>query len=54
MSEASLPHCPDCGLVEYACTCDDGKCCTCGCKLCKEEIEAGREQCFDCYCIDQD
>jgi hypothetical protein len=27
---------------------------SCGCKLDKEEIEAGREQCFDCYCIDQD
>lgn len=36
------------------CTCDAGKCCTCGCKLAKEEIEAGRDQCFDCFCIDQD
>jgi hypothetical protein len=44
----------ECGHVEYACICLEGKCFSCGCKLDKEEIEAGREQCFDCYCIDQD
>ena len=44
----------ECGHVEYACICQEGKCFSCGCKLDKEEIEAGREQCFDCYCIDQD
>jgi hypothetical protein len=44
----------ECGHVEYPCICQEGKCFSCGCKLDKEEIEAGREQCFDCYCIDQD
>jgi hypothetical protein len=28
---------------------DEGKCFSCGCELDEEAIEAGREQCFDCY-----
>jgi hypothetical protein len=44
----------ECGHVEYACICQEGKCFSCGCTLDREEIDAGREQCFDCYCIDQD
>jgi hypothetical protein len=53
MSEASLPHCAKCGRVEYDCICDEAVCCTCGRKLADEEIDAGRDQCFDCYCIDR-
>jgi hypothetical protein len=53
MSDASLPHCERCGVVEYACTRDDGKCFSCGRKLDEDEIEAGRDQRFDCYCIEQ-
>jgi hypothetical protein len=33
---------------------DGGKCFSCGCKLDEEAIEAGREQCFECYLVDQD
>jgi hypothetical protein len=29
--------------------CDESVCFSCGCKLDEEAIEAGREQCFDCY-----
>jgi hypothetical protein len=55
MSELSLPRCDECGQVEYACTCEDeGICCTCGGKLTEEEIEADRDQCFECYCVEQD
>ena len=44
----------ECGHVEYACIARKENALDCGCKLDKEEIEAGRERCFDCYCIDQD
>jgi hypothetical protein len=28
-------------------------CADCGCELSKEELEAGREMCFDCYVLHQ-
>jgi hypothetical protein len=49
----ALPHCEECGVVEYACTCHEGKCFSCGRKLDKDEIDEGRDQRFDCYCIEQ-
>lgn len=54
MSDLSLPHCEKCGRVEYDCVCDDGPCCECGEKLTKEEREAGRDICFDCYLEGED
>ena len=33
---------------------DDGKCISCSCKLDKAAIEAGRDQCFECYLEEQD
>jgi hypothetical protein len=53
MSDGSMPRCGDCGRVAYDCISHEGKCFSCGCKLDKEEIEAGRDQRFDCYCIKQ-
>jgi hypothetical protein len=49
MSEASMPHCPDCKQVEYTCQCHVHECDSCGCKLTAEAIECGRSECFDCY-----
>jgi hypothetical protein len=54
MSDLSVPRCEECGRLAYDCICDEGKCFSCGCKLGKEAIEAGRDQCFECYCEEQD
>jgi hypothetical protein len=32
---------------------DDTICCDCGSELSEEELDAGREMCFDCYCVHQ-
>ena len=53
MSDLSMPHCEKCNEPEYACTCHEGECLSCGCKLDAEEIECGRDECFDCYCARQ-
>jgi hypothetical protein len=47
-------YCPDCGQADYDCRCNEGKCSTCGDELLPEELEAGRDQCFDCYLAEQD
>ena len=49
MSDLNPPHCEKCGEVEYACACEDDKCCECGSELTEEEQGAGRDLCFDCY-----
>jgi hypothetical protein len=54
MSDASLPHCERCGIVEYACECERNVCVDCGCELSDEEIATGRHTCFDCYSRQQD
>jgi hypothetical protein len=54
MSDASLPHCEQCGRVEYDCECERNLCVDCGCELSDEEIACGRDMCFECYCWHQD
>jgi hypothetical protein len=54
MSDASLPHCERCGQVYYDCRCDEGKCSSCGEELTREEREADRDECFDCYLATND
>jgi hypothetical protein len=54
--EGKMPdhYCQDCGYPEYECCCSEGLCDTCGCELDEEAINAGRTQCFACYCESQD
>lgn len=34
--------------------CPHTTCVSCGCPLTTEEVQAGRDECFACYCHDQD
>jgi hypothetical protein len=54
MSDLSVPLCALCERLQYECVFSAGKCCGCGEELEEEAIEAGREQCFECYCEAQD
>jgi hypothetical protein len=47
-------YCEDCGNVEYECKCNEGMCVSCGTPLTKDEEEAGRDECFDCYLVRED
>ena len=52
MSDASLLHCNVCDQPEYVCECVGHQCCDCGEPL-SQEIVAGRDMCFVCYCEHQ-
>jgi hypothetical protein len=54
MSDLSISVCEVCNRLEYECSCSDGICADCGCELSQEEIDSGRDTCFDCYCDQQD
>ena len=49
----NYPLCEECGQPEFACECLEGRCDTCGCELDDEEITAGPDTCFECYCEHQ-
>jgi hypothetical protein len=49
MTDDPRPRCVECGNVGCACTCSDGRCTGCGEMLDKDELAAGRDECWLCY-----